>query len=322
MDKNIELKNGLYILFKNKNIIQRTEINDNTIKELSSLDYRIDIQNFCDCDLSDLDNEIGNLAVSIKFSEISETELRNIINRCYEIVDIIKSRNATLGALLTGTFENIVSNKKLLLEFEARRSLEDAALALSVRLYEVLHIQRKVKNFFPCIKHIDIIGKYINELVPKAVLCKTINMYENGIERTYLFFDYVKDYYEYLMFLFYNRKETVCECELCNRYFIPKTKKKTLYCDRVFKDGKTCKQIGPTQKYKTLAENDIVLKTFEKEKNKMYKRMERTSSFGETPKSISYDEYVDWLNKAINAKNMYLNNELTEIEALRIIQTD
>lgn len=322
MDKNIELKNGLYILFKNKNIIQRTEINNNIIKELSSLDYRIDIQNFCDCDLSDLDNEIGNFAVSIKFSEISETELRNIINRCYEIVDIIKSRNATLGALLAGTFENIVSNKKLLLEFEARRSLEDAALALSVRLYEVLHIQRKAKNFFPCIKHIDIIGEYINELVPKAVLCKTINMYENGIERTYLFFDYVKDYYEYLMFLFYNRKEIVCECELCNRYFIPKTKKKTLYCDRVFKDGKTCKQIGPTQKYRTLAENDIVLKTFEKEKNKMYKRMERTSAFGETPKSISYDEYVDWLNKAINAKNLYLNNKLAEDEALEIIQTN
>lgn len=54
----------------------------------------------------------------------------------------------------------------------------------------------------------------------------------------------------------------------------------------------------------------------------MYKRMERTQSFGETPKSISYDEYVDWLNKAIYAKNLYLNNELTEIEALRIIQTD
>ncbi len=71
-----------------------------------------------------------------------------------------------------------------------------------------------------------------------------------------------------------------------------------------------------------LAENDIVLKTFEKEKNKMYKRMERTQSFGETPKSISYDEYVDWLNKAINAKNLYLNNAFTEDEALKIIQTD
>ena len=224
--------------------------------------------------------------------------------------------------MLTGTFGNIVSNKELLLEVEARQSLENAATALSVRLFEVLHIQRKVNNFFPCIKYIDIIGEYLNELVPKAVFCKTINMYENDTERNYLFFDYVKDYYEYLMFLFYNRKEVVCECELCNRYFIPKTKKKTLYCDRVFKDGKTCKQIGPTMKYKTLAGNDVVLKTFEKEKNKMYKRMDRNYSFGETPKSISYDEYANWLGKAINAKNLYLNNEITEDEAMKIIIID
>lgn len=77
-----------------------------------------------------------------------------------------------------------------------------------------------------------------------------------------LFFDYVKDYYEYLMLLFYNKKETVYECELCSRYFIPKTKKKTLYCDRVFKDGKICKQIGPLMKHKKLEENDLVLQTF------------------------------------------------------------
>ena len=75
-------------------------------------------------------------------------------------------------------------------------------------------------------------------------------------------------------------------------------------------------------KYRTLAENDIVLKTFEKEKNKMYKRMERTQSFGETPKSVSYDEYMHWLNKAIYAKNLYLNNELTKDVALEIIQTN
>lgn len=54
----------------------------------------------------------------------------------------------------------------------------------------------------------------------------------------------------------------------------------------------------------------------------MYKRMDRTQSFGETPKSVSYDEYMDWLNKAINAKNLYLNNELTEDKAIKIIIAD
>lgn len=321
MDKDIELKDGLYILFQNKNIIERTEVKDNEITKLPSVDYRLEIQNYCDCDLSDFEKEINKLA-AVQYSEISEDELRNIINRCYEIAEEIKSRNSTLGALLAGTFANIVSNKELLLEIEARQSLENAARPLTIRLYEILYIQRRIQSFFPCIKNRDILGEYLNALVPKAAFCKSVKIYENGIEKNYLYFDYVNDYYEYLMFLFYNRNETVYECELCNKYFVPKTKKKTLYCDRVFKDSKTCKQIGPTQKYKKLAENDLVLKTFEKEKNKMYKRMERTQSFGETPKSITYDEYMNWLNNAVNAKNLYLNNELTDDEALEIIKTD
>ncbi len=321
MDKDIELKDGLYILFQNKNIIERTEVKDNEITKLSSVDYKLEIQNYCDCDLSDFEKEIDKL-VAVQYSEISEDELRNIINRCYEIAEEIKPRNAALSALLAGTFANIVSNKELLLEIEARQSLENAAIPLKIQLYEILYIQRRIQNFFPCIKNRDILGEYLNALVPKAAFCKSVKIYENGTEKNYLYFDYVKDYYEYLMFLFYNRNETVSECELCNKYFVPKTKKKTLYCDRVFKDGKTCKQIGPTMKYKAFAENDTVLKTFEKEKNKMYKRMERNYSFDETPKSISYDEYIDWLNNAVNAKNLYLNNELTEDEALKIIKTD
>ncbi len=50
--------------------------------------------------------------------------------------------------------------------------------------------------------------------------------------------------------------------------------------------------------------------------------MERNYNFGETPKSITNNDYNTWLNNAVNAKNMYLNDELTEDEALRIIQTD
>lgn len=54
----------------------------------------------------------------------------------------------------------------------------------------------------------------------------------------------------------------------------------------------------------------------------MYKRMERAYVFGETPKAISPDEYTTWLDKAVNAKNMYLNNELSEAEVLEVIKTE
>lgn len=75
-------------------------------------------------------------------------------------------------------------------------------------------------------------------------------------------------------------------------------------------------------KHKKLEENDLVFQTFNKEKNKMYKQMERAYVFGETPKAISPDEYTAWLDRAVNAKNMYLNNELSESEALEIIKIE
>lgn len=111
---------------------------------------------------------------------------------------------------------------------------------------------------------------------------------------------------------------------MCGRYFIPKTKKKTLYCDRVFKEGKTCKGIGPGPgiKHKMQTEKDSVLETYEREKNKMYKRMERVQLFGETPKSISADEYFTWLDKAKQVKNQYLKDEITAEDALEAIMDE
>ena len=236
----------------------------------------------CDKEIKDIEKKLNALNKTSK----TEREMKK------ELAEIIGQRNKTLGALLSGTFAEIVSDKETLLTDESKESLETALTTLSIRLYEFLVIQRKVCNFFPCITHNELFEDYLSELIPKAVFCKTVYTYIDGQEKSFLFFDYVKDYYEYLMLLFYNRKETVCECELCSRYFIPKTKKKTLYCDRVFKDGKTCKQIGPLMKHKKLEENDLVLQTFNKEKNKMYKRMKRAYVFGETPKAISPDEYT------------------------------
>ncbi len=44
-------------------------------------------------------------------------------------------------------------------------------------------------------------------------------------------------------------------CGICNYYFIPKTSHTTLYCDDIYKDGKTCKEyansISSTKTYET-----------------------------------------------------------------------
>lgn len=52
------------------------------------------------------------------------------------------------------------------------------------------------------------------------------------------------DYYHFLLLHFIAGQPNVALCQSCGRYFIPKTKKKTLYCDRILKDDKTCREWG------------------------------------------------------------------------------
>lgn len=53
----------------------------------------------------------------------------------------------------------------------------------------------------------------------------------------------------------------VKKCENCLRYFIPKTKKETLYCDRVISGNITCKKVG----YESKLKSDDLLDAFRKE---------------------------------------------------------
>ena len=106
MDKDIELRNGLYINFQNKNIAHRLWVSDDGVKKLKPVDYRMEIQSFCDCDFRDLEDEIYNMLHLIDISKPDEDELRNAINRCYDIAEIIGQRNKTfsLAFALTSSF--------------------------------------------------------------------------------------------------------------------------------------------------------------------------------------------------------------------------
>lgn len=300
MDRSIYSRTGLYIKFRNKNIMERVAVDDLDITKLEPIDYR---------------NEL----IALYDYELPKISDGYTVESAYDFADEILKNNIVLGILLKADIDKYLVHRKLIKDITTPEELKSKFETVSVRMKLLPYMKERVYKLLMCMRHKDVLAGVLEINMHDTVEYK-VTKTRNGEE--ILFFDNPGSYYEYLIFTFYLRDETVCECENCNRLFVPKTKKKTLYCDRAFKDGKTCKQIGPTQKYKTLAENDIVLKTFEKEKNKMYKRMERTQSFGETPKSISYDEYIDWLNKAINAKNMYLNNEIIEYTALEIIQTD
>ena len=130
------------------------------------------------------------------------------------------------------------------------------------------------------------------------------------------------DYYHFLLLQFVSGHPAVAWCHCCGRYFIPKTKKKTLYCDRILKDGKTCKEWGPVLKHRQKAAQISVVEEFDRTKRRMYKRYERAEFLNKEPseKDLSYEEYYQWLDRAVRARDDYLAGKLSEEDALTIIQ--
>ena len=132
------------------------------------------------------------------------------------------------------------------------------------------------------------------------------------------------DYYTFLVLHFIAAEPRVALCECCGRYFIPKTAKKTLYCDRVLKDDKTCKDLGPALKHKLQAQNKKVVEEFDRAKQRMYKRYERALDPNKkaSKRDLSYAEYYEWLENAAEARGAYLAGKLSEKDALKAIRED
>ena len=105
---------------------------------------------------------------------------------------------------------------------------------------------------------------------------KTIHLLDGTVKTQYLFRTPVK-YYVFLLMQFLSENPVIARCENCGNFFVPKTRKKTLYCDRIIADGKTCKQVAPKQKHKQLAESDPVIEAYDRTQRKMYKRLERAA---------------------------------------------
>ena len=129
------------------------------------------------------------------------------------------------------------------------------------------------------------------------------------------------DYYRLLLMQFIESKLNIARCKCCGKFFIPKTKKMTLYCDRAIWNGRTCKEVAHALKHKLNAEKDKVIEAFDKAKRKMYKRYERSrDSEHELPKGLTYASLYEWMERAEEVRNRYLSEELTENYALRIIE--
>lgn len=89
-------------------------------------------------------------------------------------------------------------------------------------------------------------------------------------------------------FMNYKKSFRIIKCKNCNRYFIPKTAHKTLYCDNILKNGLTCKKFADKNSCSRTYTNDPVCKKY----RNRYKNLSKQASISNNPKVFAlYKKY-------------------------------
>ena len=127
-----------------------------------------------------------------------------------------------------------------------------------------------------------------------------------------------------LMLYFRQKKQRIARCDYCWNYFIPKTKARALYCDRIF-DGQSCKKQGANLKRRKGPEQDDALKLFKQLRDRMYARMLRYQDAPENQRNrlipMTPIQYEEWEATARQARRDYVAGIIKAEEFLRRIDT-
>lgn len=135
------------------------------------------------------------------------------------------------------------------------------------------------------------------------------------------------DLQNYAQFLFLNMMQSnsnFCKCNYCYRFFIPKTKKPTRFCDRIDpKSGKTCKEIAPTVYRNDDVRSNAVLNEYDRAMRRNYKRMcraEERDPDKQSEKDIDPQMYFDWRDRALKAMRLWKDKKISVEELLKVVK--
>ncbi len=111
-------------------------------------------------------------------------------------------------------------------------------------------------------------------------------------------------------------KFEIKKCKNCGKYFVPEKRTDELYCNNIYEDGRTCKEIGSFKVKQKMINDDNDLRTYKNVYQKLLLRTRRNpenlqyekefEKFKEDNRKmrdkldkgkVTYEEYVEWLNK-------------------------
>ena len=257
----------------------------------------------------------------------SRTRAERIFTQNLQVATIVRSINTILGLLLNMELYKIEKPSP-----DDRRGYEEA-VALQRKIYH---------DFGVAFQNAKVLTNIYAELPcsleekPKRILEIDEQLFDNTFQETYYInekkqtednlgltkcyiIDSAANYLNFLLLNLIQLNPNICLCQNCGELFVAKTKKKTLYCNRIQQDdGKRCSEIGP----KIRAELQSTLFGFEdydKAVERNYQRAKRTEEYYVKDIKLEWDDYYDWLDRVQQAKKQWLNEEITDENFLNIV---
>ena len=279
------------------------------------------------CDVID---DLASLDNGLEFGSIPPQQVNKVVNAALDNVNEVLKYDTVLGCLLYN------SVAKALNEFDdgtamffvetmnrIRTAMHEPLMLIS-NLNRLLHMAVEIGDpqrwFEECVLCEEMLFNvcYTSQFINYDLIDGSTKL------DLYYIFDDIASYYTFMLLRFAQENKRINWCKCCGYYFVPKTKRRTLYCDRVFtEDGKTCKEVAPKLMQKLRRKKDVLLDEYDRVHNKNYKRFERGSwklDGQQTEKDLSYEEYAEWADEARAARAAYIRGELGKDEFRKIIE--
>nr|WP_317358033.1 DUF6076 domain-containing protein [uncultured Tyzzerella sp.] len=221
----------------------------------------------------------------------------NILDEMIEEIENIKNNLISEIQFLTKDFENLSPMEKLYL-IDYDRKLVGKSPYYTEKYF--------TSNFEPS-------KIYIKKCKNKDELINQFNSKNVEIVEMFILND-SHDLIRFELIQMVKNNIKINKCKLCGNYFIPLGRTDTLYCDRIFTGGKSCKQLGARIKYKEKSKLNPIHIQYEKAYRRIYSKQRR--------KVITKEEFFIWSEKAKNLRDKCINNEISFDEFLIFLNSD
>lgn len=316
---------GLYVRVIDNGLIERSVISDGERTQLTTVSIVDEIIYFSETNFyqyARVVNQINDLSETVYidtgnvFADVDMRAFLDVLNKTYEFAHTLKQHDPLLGTLTNTLLDNYIPKDDGTASY-----VINALNEIDICLKDTLEIHLKINEILYDISNgytLDYENKF--KIFSHATFHQICDIDEK-ITVQYVFRS-LSDYYRFLVMRILESKTNIARCEFCGRYFVPKTKKITLYCDRVIRNGKTCKEVAPAYKHRHRAEGDEVIGAFDHVKQKMYKRYERARDSDKSADKGAgqYEKFYLWEEKAREARDGYLSGKVGKEDALRVIE--